>query len=281
MSGDPTDEQAIARLQCLACGDWLAPAASLGGVLPPERRQDLFCLGCRTPILRHGGVFDFGGASARIVRRFRLGKKDQTFQGLLDSTLRMARNSDRTIEDETYALLSWLDLSPAQAVLLLGCGEGRLLGPISRTIDPGVLIAVESDPQQLRDAEQRRVTDELHNVVLIHGDLANPPIRPGSVDRLMMMGVLHGSDEPIDLTRRVGGTLRDEGVLVGMTLARSILPKIATQQERFGKAMGVRFLDANQFGRDLCRSGFSEFQMDQASNWTARFLARRTLRNGR
>ena len=270
---EPSEEQAIARLVCPGCGDWLAPASALGATGEAER--DLRCLGCDTDYPWRDGVLDFGFENGPVVRNFKLGKKAHSFLGLLRANLKMARNSDRTFQDEIYAMLSWLDLAPSHTVLLLGCGEGQLLAPIAQAIDPGVLIAVESDVKQLCKARDRCAEKKIYNAVLCRADITNPPVRPGSFDRLVLCGVLHGPEPATDCVVRSATTLRSDGVLVGLALARSILPRIAQQQERFGQSLGARFIDVNSLGRDLCRGDFSAFQLDQPSNWMARFVARK------
>jgi len=270
---EPSEEQAIARLVCPACGDWLAPASAMGATGHEER--DLRCLGCNVVYPWRDGVLDFGFEGGPLVRNFQLGKKERSFLGLLRANLRMARNSDRTFEDEIYATLSWLDVEPAHTVLLLGCDRGYLLPPIAQAIDPGVLIALESDVKQLCDARDRCEKENVYNVVLCRADLTRPPVRPASVDRLVLCGILHGSEPVAECVERVAETLRPGGVLVGLALARSILPRIAQQQERFGRSLGAVFQDVNALGHDLCRGGFSAFQLDQPSNWMARFVARK------
>jgi len=270
---EPCEEQAIARLVCPGCGDWLAPAVALGAI--GNEARDLRCLGCNLAFPWRDNVLDFGYESGPIVRNFKLGKKERSFLGLLQANLNMARNSDRTFEDELYAMLSWLDVEPSHTVLLLGCGEGHLLGPIAEAIDPGVLIAVESDVGQLCAARDRCVDRQIFNTVLCRANVTNPPIRPGSVDRLVLCGLLHGPDPPKEIVERAARTLRPGGGMVGLALARSILPRIAEQQERFGRSLGARFQDVNALGRDLCRGDFAAFQLDQPSNWMARFVARK------
>ncbi len=282
LAPDPSEEQALARLYCPACGDWLVPAMAVDAGISPAQARDMRCIACKQPAPWRDGVIELtNDRTTPIPRRFRLGPNEVTFPGLLHATLSMARNSSRTFGDEIYALLSWLDPSPAQNVLLLGCGAGEILQPLANAIYPGALIAMESDEDQIKAAREHAMAEGLHNVVLVRGDLAAPPVRPRSIDRLILFGVLHGRDRPVSFVERVSRCLKPGGVMVGVTLARSILPQIAAQQQKFVDSMGVQFTDVNEFGRDLCRGGFDEFQMDQASNWMARFVARRVNTNGR
>jgi hypothetical protein len=80
------------------------------------------------------------------------------------------------------------------------------------------------------------------------------------------------------LIERVARTLVPDGTVAGLTLARSILPQIAEAQSKFAAGAGVHFTDMNELGKDLCRGEFDRFQMDQASNWMARFVVRRASR---
>ncbi len=274
---NPSEEQAIARLTCPSCGDWLAPAKALFHDTSFRLLKDLACLGCKRVYPWREGILDMmdDTSNGEILRRFKLGADEHSFVGLLTATLRMARNSDRTFEDELYAMLSWLDPNPSQSVMLLGCAGGLLVPPLAHAIYPGPLIAVESDIQQLQQVQQKCIEEGVDNAVLIHGDLAHPPVRRSCMNRMVLFGVLHGTSRPVKFINEATEGLRPEGVVVGVSLARSILPRIASQQDRFGRSLGVRFLEMNEFGRDLCRDSFVQFQMDQPSNWMARFVVRK------
>jgi len=276
---NPSEEQVLARLMCPDCGDWLAPARGLFHDPAFRVLRDLACLGCKRVFPWREGILDMmdDKENGDIVRRFKLGADEHSFVGLLTATLRMARNSDRTFEDELYAMLSWLDPNPSQSVMLLGTDGGLLVPPLAHAIYPGPLIAVESDAQQLQLVHQRCMEAGVDNAVLIHGSLACPPVRRACLDRMVMFGVLHGSQRPVPFVNRATEGLRPEGVVVGVSLARSILPRIASQQDRFGKSLGVNFLEMNEFGRDLCRDSFVQFQVDQPSNWMARFVVRKVV----
>ena len=276
----------MARLYCPVCGDWLVPAAALEHGATSAVDGDLACLGCEADFRWRDGVLWLGeGDNAEpLARWFRLTDDDLSFLGLFDATLAMARNSTRTFEDEQYALLSWLDPTPGHNVLMLGCDDGRMIPALAEAVFPGLVIALDSDIELLGRARRACQRARATNVVLVQANLSHPPVRPGTFDRLLMLGVLHGLGRPTSFVERVARSLVPEGVVAGLTLARSILPQIAQQQRRFGRTAGIEFTEMNRFGVDLCRGDFDRFQMDQASNWMARFVVHRdsdTLAAGR
>ncbi len=269
-------EQVCARIICPDCEDWLVPAVADQPDLPEDEQEDLLCISCQTRYPWRGGMLSLGGSTATtpIARKFPAGEREVTFLELLEETIRVAVNSDRTFEDEVYALLSWMDVFPGQTVLQLGCDDGRLIPPLANAVYPGIFVAIEPDAALLVKARKHCAQQGVENVLLVHGDLMRPPIRPASFDRLILCGVLHGTDSPAQYTEYVSRALVMDGIIGGAVLARSNIENIARQQENFGRSTGVHFTEINQYGQDLCRGGFSSFQMDQASNWVARFVAR-------
>ena len=273
---DARQEHTVARLYCPSCGDWLVPADALGG--PGNGADDggVSCLGCASHYPWDQGILWLGeGNGAQLNRWFRLQDDELSFLGMLDQMLELARNSNRTFEDEVYALLSWLDPAPGQHVLLLGCDDGRAIPPLAEAVYPGLVIALDTDLTLLRRARRACTIARATNVVLVQADMLHPPVRPGTFDRLLMLGVLHGAEQPAALIERVARTLVPDGTVAGLTLARSILPQIADAQGNFASGTGVHFTDMNELGKDLCRGEFDRFQMDQASNWMARFVVHR------
>ncbi len=275
---DTRQEHTVARLYCPGCGDWLVPAAAFEQADDGSGGGDVVCLGCATTYPWRDGVLWLGEGRGQLSRWFRLGAEDISFLGMLEQMLRIARNSDRTFEDETYALLSWLDPAPGQHVLVVGCDDGRAIPPLAEAVYPGLVIAVDSDLTLLQRARRACGAARATNVVLVQADLVHPPVRPGTFDRLLLLGVLHGKDRPDTYIDRVARALVPDGVIAGVTLAQSILPQIAEQQKQFSAGAGVHFTDLNALGKDLCRGEFDRFQMDQASNWMARFVVHRASR---
>lgn len=274
---DDVREHAVARLCCPTCGDWLVPVAALEPDVGGAERSDLRCLGCAARYPWRDGVLDLGIADdgRAMARRFPHDKREISFLELLDDTIRMAVNSDRTPEDELYALLSWLDPYPGQATLHLGCDDGRITPPLAQAVHPGLLLCMESDMDLLQRAKLRCLQVGVENAVLVRADLRRPPVRPHCFDRIVLTGVLHGEESARAYVERVAEALIPEGVLAGIALATSKLDQFAAHQEQFGRKAGITFADIHQLGNDLCRGAFVGFQMDQASNWMARFVARK------
>lgn len=274
---DDVREHAVARLYCPGCGDWLVPITALRPDVQAPARSDLVCLGCSASYPWRDGILDLGGEAlgAPIVRHFSHEKREITFLELFDKTIRKAVNSDRTSEDELYALLSWLDPFPGQATLHLGCDDGRITPPLAQSVHPGLLLSIESDMELLQRAKLRCLQTGVENVVLVCADLRHPPVRPSCFDRMVLTGVLHGTEPSLAYIERVSRALMPGGRLAGLALAKSNLDEFAAQQAKFGEQAGIRFTDIHQMGNDLCRGEFVGFQMDQASNWMARFVARK------
>jgi len=274
---DDVREHAVARLYCPACGDWLVPIVAFTPDVAAPARGDLTCIGCSASYAWRDGVLDLGvnGGGNEIPRHFAHDQGEITFLELFDETIRMAVNSDRTSEDELYALLSWLDPYPGQPTLHLGCDDGRMTPPLAQAVHPGLLLCIESDMELLQQAKLRCLQNGVDNAVLVRADLRHPPVRPNCFDRMVLTGVLHGKEQAVSYLERVSRALVPGGNLAGLALAQSKLEEFAEQQAQFASSAGIRFVDVHQMGNDLCRGDYVGFQLDQPSNWMARFVARK------
>ena len=103
-----------------------------------------------------------------------------------------------------------------RAVLDAGCGKGRHLRLAAR-YGAREVIGVDLGPAVEVAA---RNTADLGNVHVVQGDLTRPPIRPGSVDMIYSIGVLHHLGEPAAGFRALAPLLTAEGLLVAWLYAR-------------------------------------------------------------
>lgn len=97
-----------------------------------------------------------------------------------------------------------------RTVLDAGCGKGRHLR-LAAGYGAREVIGVELGAAVEVAA---RNTADLHNVHVVQGDLTRPPIRPGSVDMIYSIGVLHHLGEPVVGFRALAPLLTDRKSVV-------------------------------------------------------------------
>ena len=111
-------------------------------------------------------------------------------------------------------------------VLDLGCGTGRHL--VQAAANGCLATGVDLNPHMLRRAGENldkqgiqfsRRPDRPAGVRLLHGDLLDPPLRPGErFDAILMMfstfGLVHGASNRRRLLLDLGGRLADNGRLI-------------------------------------------------------------------
>ncbi len=118
-------------------------------------------------------------------------------------------------------MLGWIapvgrDAFAGRRVLDAGCGKGRHLR-LASAFGAKDVIGIDLGPAV--DAAAHNTAD-LDNVHVVQGDLTHPPIRPGSVDLIYSIGVLHHLGEPEAGFRGLVPLLVPGGRLVAWLYAR-------------------------------------------------------------
>jgi len=94
-------------------------------------------------------------------------------------------------------LFASLHLKPGDAVLDLGCGEGRYSLPLARRLGPaGQVFAVDLWPEGLAILKDKAREGGLGNLRTLLADVSQPlPLPDGSVDLALLATVLHDLTE--------------------------------------------------------------------------------------
>ena len=96
--------------------------------------------------------------------------------------------------------------STGKTIVDFGCGPGRFLDVVRRKGG----IAVGIDLSGAVDAARRNFADD-PDVLIVQGDLLNPPFRPGVFDGGFSIGVLHHTPDPAGGLAALARTLRAGG----------------------------------------------------------------------
>jgi predicted methyltransferase len=207
--------------------DDTGPAASLATVLPksPAARAGL----------RAGDlVLTVGGRRIRAARDLtasvqahrpgtiltlavRRGKVDLVVEAILEARpldAHRAFEGERDAWQEPERVLDLLALEPGAAVADLGAGSGyfteRLAARVGST---GRVVAVEIDPDALRDLTRRFPESAFPQVVIERGSERDPGLAPGSLDLVLMVDTYHELRDAAAILAAVGRALRPGGRL--------------------------------------------------------------------
>jgi ubiquinone/menaquinone biosynthesis C-methylase UbiE len=97
-------------------------------------------------------------------------------------------------------ILQGADIRPGQTVLELGCGTGYFTLPIARLIgDHGHLIAMDVLPDSVEFVARRVQSAGLTNVRVIVGDALDTKLDSGSLDAILLFGVIPAPMLPLKL----------------------------------------------------------------------------------
>jgi ubiquinone/menaquinone biosynthesis C-methylase UbiE len=86
-----------------------------------------------------------------------------------------------------------LDLKPGEAVLDLGCGEGRYTVPLASRVGPrGTVYAVDLWEEGLARLEEKAKREGLANIRIVHADVSRSlPFPDACLDAALLATVLH------------------------------------------------------------------------------------------
>jgi len=112
---------------------------------------------------------------------------------------------------ELRATIAGLGLRPGDSVLDAGCGSGGTLGWLAEGVAPGGFAAGIDLAAAHAAAAQRRTR---HQVLIVQGDLADPPFSRGRFDVVFCLNTLHHLREPARGVEALRSLLRPGGRFV-------------------------------------------------------------------
>ncbi len=141
------------------------------------------------------------------------------------------------------ALVEALHLAPGATVADIGAGTGYFEGHLAKAVGPaGRVVAVDLEPDMVRYLAERAVREGWANVEARQGAAADPGLRPGEVDLVLLVDTYHHLDARVDWFTRLRTTLKPGGRLVivdfdpasddtlGPPKAHRLAPDVVTQE---------------------------------------------------
>ena len=107
------------------------------------------------------------------------------------------------------------DIRPGDKVLEVGCGTGFFTIAVARLIgEQGHLVAMDALPAYVERVTQKTQSAKLKNVHVIEGDALETDLDSGSMDAVMLFGVIPFPSLPLNrLLPEIHRILKPEGIL--------------------------------------------------------------------
>lgn len=122
---------------------------------------------------------------------------------------------EREWEEAPAKLMKALKLRPDMTVADIGAGSGYYTFRIAKAVGPrGRVLAVDIQQEMLDFIAARARREGFKNVVPILGEVANPKLKPNSVDLILLVDVYHELEHPWEMTREMVRAMKPGGRLV-------------------------------------------------------------------
>lgn len=112
---------------------------------------------------------------------------------------------------DTFAILTFSNLSDRDTVADIGCGPGYFTIPIAKGLSNGKLYALDTDDNMLEACRQRVAEARLGNVEVLKCGEFDFPLAPGTLDGLFLADVVHHSPDRTRFLEAVRELLKPRG----------------------------------------------------------------------
>lgn len=107
-----------------------------------------------------------------------------------------------------------IGLEPGMGVAEIGAGRGRYVVHLAvRVGEKGKVYAEDIDAPSLKHLESRCRNGGLRNVQTILGEVMDPKLPAGTLDRIFVISSYHHFEDPITLMRNARPALKPDGIL--------------------------------------------------------------------
>jgi ubiquinone/menaquinone biosynthesis C-methylase UbiE len=122
---------------------------------------------------------------------------------------------EREKEEHCSKLLPALKLKAGDYVADIGAGSGFYTFPLSKIVGPkGRVYAVDIQPEMLKIIRNRMRKWDIKNIQPVQGTVADPILKPASVNLILMVDVYHEFSHPYEMTVALVKALKPKGRLV-------------------------------------------------------------------
>ena len=151
-------------------------------------------------------------------------------------------------EEDCETMLKQMRIRPGMTVCDMGCGNGFYSLKLAELVGPqGTVLAVDIQSEMLRLLQARAEEAQQKNIRPILGDLDDPHLPVGKVDRILCVDVYHEFSHPEQMLTAMRKALAKEGQLI-LVEFRSEDPNVPIKRlHKMSKNQVLKELLPNQF----------------------------------
>jgi ubiquinone/menaquinone biosynthesis C-methylase UbiE len=122
---------------------------------------------------------------------------------------------EREVEENPKKLLEMLKLKDGEVVADIGAGSGYYTFRMAKLVGPkGKVLAVDIQKEMLDIIRERMNKENVTNVEPVLGEEADPKLKDGSVDTILLVDVYHEFAFPYEMTDKMVKALKPGGRIV-------------------------------------------------------------------
>ena len=154
----------------------------------------------------------------------------------------------REREEDCTTMLANLGVEPGMTVCDMGCGNGFYTLKLGEMVgEDGSVLAVDIQPEMLEKLRERAHVNELENIELILGTIADPKLPAGEVDIILCVDVYHEFSHPVHMLEAMRESLAPGGRLV-LVEFRAEDPNVPIRElHKMSRQQMLREMSANGF----------------------------------
>ncbi len=144
--------------------------------------------------------------------------------------------ADRETWQPPEKIMDAIGVKPGMRVGEAGAGTGYLTFPLARRVGPdGLVFANDISTSSLDVIRNRAAEEELGNIKIVPGEIADPLFPEEDLDMIIMLYVLHMLEKPVEFLQKVRKYLAPGSPLViiekNTTTERAHYPSFMTNRE--------------------------------------------------
>ena len=131
----------------------------------------------------------------------------------------------RDLWQKPDAVVAALELRSGMWVADLGAGTGYFSRRLTRAVGPGVVFAVETEPNLVTHLRARAEKEGMENLVPVLASNTNPRLPPGALDLILIVDTYHHIDDRLAYFRRLHGAVKADGRIAIIDWHKRPLPE--------------------------------------------------------
>jgi ubiquinone/menaquinone biosynthesis C-methylase UbiE len=120
---------------------------------------------------------------------------------------------EREAEENTTTLIDNMAIQPTDVIADIGAGSGYHVFKMAPLANKGTIYAVDIQEEMLAAIASRAVKEKVENVEVITGSDKDVNLKPGSIDKVLMVDVYHEFAYPIEMMASIKKALKPDGAV--------------------------------------------------------------------